>query len=86
MENLKKCCFCGKEIGILEQNDPWPANSNINDECCSLCNQSIVIPSRMALAKTPAGFRESIDYFMVKDGMLYCRVSFEGLAQLCSDK
>ena len=82
MEDLKKCCFCGKEITILEQNNPWPASNNENDECCSMCNQMIVIPSRMALAKAPTQFQKAIDFFILKDGMVNFRVDVKVFEQL----
>lgn len=52
-EKVYKCCFCGKEITVLESNNPEPVREHWTLEtgenrCCHRCNEKIVIPSRFA--------------------------------------
>lgn len=44
----KYCCFCGKPIGKYG-NNPYPANTDPDAECCDACNLSVVIPARLQL-------------------------------------
>lgn len=41
------CCICGKAF-IGPGNNPWPVNNGVNVKCCDSCNQSVVIPVRIA--------------------------------------
>lgn len=46
-EPVHKCCFCGKSFrgkGIR----PFFLNSGPNAVCCSICNNTLVIPARVA--------------------------------------
>lgn len=46
----KVCCIC-KNVFYGWGNNPWPINDGLNgEECCSLCNQALVIPARIKLA------------------------------------
>lgn len=47
MDKIKKCCFCGKKIEFMEQNNPSPVNNEEGAVCCSDCDFSIVIPARI---------------------------------------
>ena len=47
LNKIKKCCFCGKKIEFMEQNNPSPVNNEEGAVCCSDCNSSIVIPARI---------------------------------------
>lgn len=41
-----KCVICGNEFDVGEfGNDPYPVK--LEGDCCSLCNELIVIPARM---------------------------------------
>ena len=43
--NEKKCCICGiKFVGW--GNNPWPVKDD--GECCDVCNNTKVIPARLA--------------------------------------
>lgn len=46
MDNIKKCCICGREFEGWG-NNPWPVESE--GECCDECNIEIVIPARISL-------------------------------------
>lgn len=50
-EITKVCSICGKEIGRLEWNNPYPVDRRRGRVCCSKCNRSIVVPSRMREAR-----------------------------------
>ena len=41
------CCFCGKKFEGWG-NNPYPANKDESARCCDACNDSVVIPSRLA--------------------------------------
>ena len=48
MEKVKSCCICGKELkNYLDYNNPYPISRNEEDVCCSICNNTIVIPERI---------------------------------------
>lgn len=56
MDDLKKCCFCGKEIEKVMANNPRPV-CTIEDACCCIeCNWRVVIPARMAKIPAPDDF------------------------------
>lgn len=47
MEDLKKCCFCGKEIEFAWfENNPEPVDNREGSVCCTDCNYKIVLPAR----------------------------------------
>lgn len=41
------CCFCGKKFEGWG-NNPYPANKDDDARCCDSCNDSVVIPNRLA--------------------------------------
>lgn len=48
-----KCCICGCEIEhpfIKDYfgNNPWPVNQEEDARCCDECNDTVVIPARIA--------------------------------------
>lgn len=46
------CCICGKPLGSLWGNNPWPVIKIENARCCDECNINTVIPARIkAMAK-----------------------------------
>lgn len=47
MEKEIKCCFCGAKIPGYG-NNPYPVNKDSNARCCTQCNMSIVVPSRIS--------------------------------------
>lgn len=47
----KICCLCGRPIGDLFGNNPWPLVKDENARCCNECNMSKVIPARIELIK-----------------------------------
>lgn len=44
-----KCCFCGKSVGKWG-NNPFPACTIKDAECCDECNLNIVLPLRIMRA------------------------------------
>ena len=46
-KNTFKCSICGK-ICQGYGNNPWPVSKNANDRCCDSCNDTKVIPMRIA--------------------------------------
>lgn len=50
---MGKCCFCGKEINFISENDirPIKTSGEKGFVCCNDCNSNIVIPTRVALAR-----------------------------------
>lgn len=47
------CCICNANINEAESHNPWPVrtHSSIGEEenrCCQVCNDTIVIPARIA--------------------------------------
>jgi hypothetical protein len=52
-----KCCICDQEIDIqyVMGQVPWDQGHNAEPvregRCCTICNYSIVIPTRMGLVK-----------------------------------
>ena len=46
-----ECVFCHKSIKMRESNNPDPAATIQSARCCDWCNQNIVIPARIAVAK-----------------------------------
>ena len=42
------CCLCGEVIeDYMESHNPEPLCESVNDRCCNLCNDFVVIPARM---------------------------------------
>lgn len=46
MEEIKKCCICGKFF-IGWGNNPWPVKDD--GVCCDGCNMMYVVPKRIEL-------------------------------------
>ena len=53
-EKYDTCCFCGAKMLPEESHNPYPVRPYslfttevVEGRCCSLCNQSIVLPARM---------------------------------------
>lgn len=44
---LAVCCLCGQTF-VGYGNNPWPLSHDINDRCCDRCNDTKVIPARLA--------------------------------------
>lgn len=45
----RQCCFCGKSVGKWG-NNPFPACTIKDAECCDDCNFNIVLPLRIMMA------------------------------------
>ena len=45
------CCFCGKPLGEYDRNNPDPACTLDNANCCRNCDERIVLPARIAITK-----------------------------------
>lgn len=41
------CCICGKKFTGWG-NNPYPVVDDINAECCDRCNETKVLPARLA--------------------------------------
>lgn len=49
MDTKLICCLCGKECEDKFGNNPAPLmENNENNRCCNVCNDSKVIPARIA--------------------------------------
>ena len=44
---LQTCCICGERYTGWG-NSPWPVNTDENARCCDACNNSVVVPARIA--------------------------------------
>ena len=42
------CCICGERF-IGYGNNPWPIVNDENARCCDTCNETKVIPARLAM-------------------------------------
>lgn len=42
------CCICGKECENEFGNNPWPVNNDEDARCCNVCNDTVVVPERIA--------------------------------------
>ena len=51
MTENKRCCFCGAELKDGWGNNPDPANTMDDAQCCDCCNANIVIPARIYIMK-----------------------------------
>ncbi len=49
MEDLRKCCFCGKTVHFLKSHNPSPADTRDESRCCLECNYRIVLPARVII-------------------------------------
>lgn len=58
-----KCCICGKEIRGYG-NNPYPVVKDEGKVCCDHCNQTVVIPARIAEI-----FNRSHETHVVKSGV-----------------
>ena len=52
-ERYDTCCFCGAKMFPEESHNPYPVKPYssfttevVEGRCCSMCNQSIVLPAR----------------------------------------
>ena len=46
--NQWDCVICGVEMNsIHETHNPQPVTNGSEDRCCSHCNQTVVIPTRL---------------------------------------
>lgn len=43
-----ECCICHCKFHGWG-NNPWPVKDGENDRCCDICNESKVIPARLAM-------------------------------------
>lgn len=48
MEKTLICCLCGEEILDPYGHNPYPLATNPEDRCCETCNDTKVIPARIA--------------------------------------
>lgn len=46
-KGIKVCCICGRPFTGWG-NNPWPIHED--GECCDMCNYSLVVPARIAMA------------------------------------
>lgn len=42
------CCICGNECENEFGNNPWPVNNDEDARCCNVCNDTVVVPERIA--------------------------------------
>ena len=59
------CCICNEIINEVEGHNPWPVRpySSIGEKenrCCQACNDTIVIPARIACINATKEQMESI--------------------------
>ena len=63
-KKVKHCCFCKKMlIFVWEENSSAPLKKK--GKCCNLCNETIVIPARLALIVRSPNYIPS-NLFVVK--------------------
>ena len=46
------CCFCKKEILVIDSHSTRPIDTMNGNRCCEQCNIEIVIPTRLVVWKT----------------------------------
>ncbi len=56
---IVECCICGEKIPWIRSHNPWPIVDDEESRCCSVCNDTEVLPARDKLLRDARKMEES---------------------------